>query len=187
MVGSDGCAAKLAPILAVSALGVAIAACSANADLLSQTPLSANVAKAGIAINDRPMALVALAPIQGPPESVASRLIRQLNQAAMRKKIALISDAGLKSTYALRGFVLTTVNNGRLVVSYLWDVLDKTGRRVSRISGEEDAGPAPNKGDHWSAVSAAQTLLIADRTANALDAAIGAAARRPNLAERDPS
>lgn len=108
---------------------------------------------------------IAIAPIIGAPDQVASQLKTHLTNSLGSRSIGVSEASGAK--YTLRGYVVSAREKAGTKVSYIWDVTDPTGKRVHRISGEEIAA-AGNSRDPWAAVTPAVMTAICDKTATSL-------------------
>jgi hypothetical protein len=181
------------------AVSGAVAGCSGGTASLQKTLDAGQLAASADSRSFKPVAVVAMVPLQGPPAAVTERLTRQLNQAAAAKQIALMVDPTLQSEYTMRGYILSAAKRepsakpkaarGKtplsLTVSYLWDVTDRSGTRVTRITGEEIVERKPSSGrDLWADVTDAVTLKVAERTAGALGDALRN--RSPQVAANQP-
>ena len=116
---------------------------------------------------------VTIAPLIGPPDNVAKQLTGQLASALGQNSVqAVPAPAGqtaVTTDYAVRGYVVAARETAGTKVSYIWDVANKAGHRVHRITGEEIVrGPATT--NPWAAVTPQVMLNIANRTAVALAA-----------------
>ena len=64
--------------------------------------------------------------------------------------------------YKVRGYLSTSPDGANYKLAYIWDVLDKSDKRVHRILGEQ---PIPKKGsDPWAGVNQAALSAIASKT-----------------------
>ncbi len=122
------------------------------------------------------LARITLAPVIGAPDAVSRQIAEQIVQAGERQRITLINDRDARNEYTLRGYVVASKDRSQTKISYIWDLTDATGKRVNRVTGEEQA-PAGAAKDPWVAVTAAVTQTIADKTAASL--ATWLAANRP--------
>jgi hypothetical protein len=93
-----------------------------------------------------PRASVAFEQIDGPPEAVFHRLVRELSHEAAARQIAVVPRAQT-AQFRIRGYVAARTRGDRTAVVWVWDVYDADQKRTLRISGEEDAGHA--NGDAW--------------------------------------
>ena len=108
--------------------------------------------------------MVSYRPALGPPDGVGEELNRQLNEAAGEHGIALIIDSGTKTDLALRGYVTALRKGPTVNITYLWDVLDASGKRVSRISGEETMKDGVSSSQPWDAMTPVVARMIAQKT-----------------------
>ena len=104
----------------------------------------------------------------GPPDDVGRDLTRQLNDAAVDQGLALVIDPNVKSNVALRGYVTAMRIGATVNITYLWDVLDASGKRIHRISGEDAMTNGVDVKQPWGAVTPAVSRMIAQRTMSEL-------------------
>lgn len=115
---------------AVLALTLACGACTTTS---GQTP--GPVAAAPAATTTRGTT-VAFESIDGPPESVFSRMVQSLASEAEVRQVAVVSRA-TPAHYRVRVYTATVVYPKKSVIHWVWDVYDADQRRVFRLSGEE--------------------------------------------------
>ena len=144
-------------------LGIALAGCSTTGPSILSGGDGAT-APAALAPNTN-ATKIAIAPVIGAPDQVASQLRTQLTSAMRTRNITVAEGPGVQ--YTLRGYVVSAREKTTTKVSYIWDVTDPTGKRVNRISGEEIA-PASASPDPWSSVTPAVMSAISDKTATSL-------------------
>jgi len=108
---------------------------------------------------------IAIAPVIGAPDQVASQLRTQLTSALRTRNITVAEGPGVQ--YTLRGYVVSAREKNSTKVSYIWDVTDPVGKRVNRISGEEIT-PAGTSPDPWSSVDPGVMSAISEKTATQL-------------------
>ena len=163
------CCGKAASALAGLAC-IALAGCSSGSGQM----LSLNGEPAKEAVSQaRRTILVSLPQIVGGADAQFSQvMVRQLNQTAIARNVALVVDPDVPCDYTLRGYMFTQREESGVKLSYFWDVIDKTGTRVNRIEGEEFAGKLPANGDVWAAIPPALSVAIADKTITSLLATI---------------
>jgi hypothetical protein len=82
---------------------------------------------------------VAFESIDGPPETVFRDFVRQLNQEAQARQVAVVSRES-PAQYRIRSYVAAHVQGKRTTISWVWDIYDADRRRTMRLAGEE-AGP----------------------------------------------
>ncbi|MEZ5855280.1 MAG: hypothetical protein R3D67_11280 [Hyphomicrobiaceae bacterium] len=68
----------------------------------------------------------------------------------------------------MRGYIVAARDRGAVKVSYIWDVTDKAGKRINRITGEEMASPPGGSKDPWAAITPAVSQAIAGKVASSL-------------------
>jgi hypothetical protein len=112
-------------------------------------------------------ATVAFESIDGPPPGKFRQLVRDLNNEAQTRRLAVMSRES-PSAYRVRGYLAATVAKKETTISWVWDVFDQDSRRALRISGEETA-----KGRHrdaWSVVDDDMLRRIASSSMDQLAA-----------------
>ncbi|MEZ5827482.1 MAG: hypothetical protein R3D30_11275 [Hyphomicrobiales bacterium] len=111
---------------------------------------------------------VAIAPIIGAPENVTTQLTQALVVAGKERNLSLTPGAS-GGDYTLRGYLLAAPERSGSKISYIWDVTDTKGTRVTRVSGEEIVSKG-SRSDPWSGVDATVIRSIAGKTASKLAA-----------------
>lgn len=114
---------------------------------------------------------VNIAPIIGAPENVTSELTKALVVAGNERNLTLIPGT-TGGTYTMRGYLLASPERRGAKISYIWDVNDAKGARVTRVSGEEVVSKG-SRSDPWSGVDATVIRSIAGETASKLSANLG--------------
>ena len=127
-----------AALLLISALG--LAGCETGSNLFagggdSTTPLAAATQPPA-----EQRAKMAVAPIVGPPDATSRALQTQVVAALERQKVSVAKQPTDPSDYTLRGYVVAAKEKASTKISYIWDVTDPSGKRVNRVTGEEDRG-----------------------------------------------
>lgn len=101
-------------------------------------------------------------PIIGAPVQSVTPLSRQLGNEARAHQLKIKSSSDTTSDHILKGY-LSAFNDGKkTTVVYVWDVLDASGRRLSRLQGQEEVPGAAR--DAWASVPPATMQSIATRT-----------------------
>lgn len=103
---------------------------------------------------------VAFESVDGPPQSIYTKLVHGLSQEAKARRIAVVSR-GEPAHYRIRIYAAKTVYPKRSVVHWVWDVYDADRRRAHRFSGEETVKGAGR--NTWAAVDEQMTNRIASR------------------------
>ncbi len=112
-------------------------------------------------------AKIAIAPVIGAPDAVAKQLQAQLTSAIEGQRISVAKSPSETAEYTVRGYVVSARERGRTKVSYIWDVTDRSEKRVNRITGEEVLSGSQSK-DPWAAVTPQVVNTISSKTAGSL-------------------
>ena len=99
-------------------------------------------------------ATVAFDSLDGLPPGQFQKLVRDLNEEAQARHLAVISREQ-SSAYRVRGYLAIKVTKHQTTVSWVWDVFDQEENRTLRISGEETA-----KVRHRNAWAAADDAML---------------------------
>ena len=99
-------------------------------------------------------ATVAFVSLDGLPPGQFQKLVRDLNEEAQARHLAVISREQ-SSAYRVRGYLAIKVTKHQTTVSWVWDVFDQEENRTLRISGEETA-----KVRHRNAWAAADDAML---------------------------
>jgi hypothetical protein len=137
-------------------------------------------------------ATVAFESLDGLPPAQFQRLVRNLNDEAQSRRLAVISREQ-PSAYRVRGYLAATVTKRQTTISWVWDVFDQDEHRTLRISGEETAKVRHK--DAWAAADDAMLHRIAQSSMEQLAAFLTspevapgtAPATEPQIALADPS
>ncbi len=112
---------------------------------------------------------VSIAPIIGAPDKVATELTQALVAAGAARNLTLMPGASASSDYILRGYLLANPDRNGAKVSYIWDVTDAKGTKVTRVSGEQTVSKG-SRSNPWSGVDSTVIRSIAGKTASQLAA-----------------
>lgn len=104
---------------------------------------------------------VHIAPIIGATVATVRPLSRQMQALARTNNIS-IQRSTSGAQYILRGYFSALAENDQTTVIYVWDVVDGSGRRLHRISGQEKR--AGGKPDAWSGVTPDMMENVANKT-----------------------
>lgn len=110
---------------------------------------------------------ISFAPIIGAPANVSKSLSGQLVSAARRERIPVVTGKGKKADYTVRGYLAASQDKKSNKLAYIWDVTNKSGKRVHRIIGEE-VTPAKAGRDAWATFDQSALQKIAAKTASDL-------------------
>jgi hypothetical protein len=125
---------------------------------------------------------VSIAPIIGAPQNVTTELTQALVVAGNERNLSLTPGTS-GGNYMLRGYLLAAPERRGSKISYIWDVTDSKGTRVTRVSGEETVAKG-SASDPWSGVDSTVIRTIANTTASQLAANLpgGRSASTPTAA-----
>ncbi len=123
---------------------------------------------------------VNIAPIIGAPENVTSELTQALVVAGNERNLTLIPGT-TGGNYVMRGYLLASPERSGAKISYIWDVNDAKGARVTRVSGEEVVSKG-SRSNPWSGVDSTVIRSIAGETASRLAANLPGGRSAPAVA-----
>jgi len=126
-------------------------------------------------------ASVAFDSIDGPPPGQFQMLVRNLNDEAQARRLAVISRADA-SAYRVRGYLAAKVVQGKTTVSWVWDVFDRDQHRALRIEGEEQSKESKGVRDAWTVADDAMLRRIAHASMDRLAAFLISPDAVPNAA-----
>ncbi len=118
-----------------------------------------------------------IAPIVGAPQNVSDELTKALVVAGEQNGLALV-PGNASGSYILRGYLVATPERKGANISYIWDVSDAKGQRVTRVSGDE-AIAARSGSDPWSGVDSLAIGRIASSTTAKLSTAMRGGSAAP--------
>ena len=171
-------------------LGVALGGCSMDSSALGVGNTGIAAVNAVPISTRENWKMAALAPMLGAPDTVKAQLAQQITSEALKRGIVIRADQGVALDYTLHGYFLVETANtkpgakdkakskakpaakpagaakmpaGEAKIVYVWDVMDRQGKRVNRVAGEEFVGAAAATGDGWSALTPAMLAIIADK------------------------
>jgi len=113
----------------------------------------------------------ALARISGAPEDVVINTTQSLTAQAKTRNLKFSADDTGGSTYILKGYLSAVGDKQGTLLVYVWDVFDRKGTRLHRISGQEHGSGTTV--DPWSGISAATVSSAARDTIDDLVAWAG--------------
>ncbi|XWN32327.1 MAG: hypothetical protein ROR55_04195 [Devosia sp.] len=100
-------------------------------------------------------------PFPGMPGNIADDLTRKMWRRAEREGLTVVKRPGGPAIYTIDGVLTATSDDTNLVIFYVFDVKDVTGKRIHRIAGEQTADRSGS--DPWAGVDAVELDLIARR------------------------
>jgi hypothetical protein len=110
-------------------------------------------------------ASIAFESIDGLPSDISQQLVRDLNEEAAARRIAVM-PAGSEASYRLRGYLAAQAQGSTTSIAWVWDVYDAELQRAFRLSGQERGaatgatGKNP-EGKNWAAADEALLRRVA--------------------------
>lgn len=105
----------------------------------------------------------AFAPIEGVPVPVLQAMSNALNQDATAFKLNVVPYNDPSAVYFVRGYLSAVAEGPNAKLVYVWDVFDRQGARLHRVTGQEMGG-AFTGGDPWTGIGAANINAASRRT-----------------------
>jgi hypothetical protein len=107
------------------------------AGMLLRTLAAAGCGSTGPApsLADAAGSTIALESIDGPPPSVFHKFVRDLNEEAASRQIAVASH-GASAPYRLRGYLSAYTQGGTTAIAWAWDIYDAAEHRAFRARKE---------------------------------------------------
>lgn len=106
----------------------------------------------------------AFAPVTGAPSSLITALNSAINDHAKERGLNIVQDGDPTATYTVHGYLSAVGDSQNTLLVYVWDVVDRDGRRLHRISGQETGSGSTV--DPWQGIKES-TIRTAAR--NAID------------------
>ena len=100
----------------------------------------------------KPFVTVAVEAIIGAPDAIAQQIRQEFVSAVEKQRVSVTSGKNERADYTVRGYFVAAKDKSSTKVSYIWDVIDPTGKRVNRITGEEVVSTNTAK-DPWAALT----------------------------------
>ncbi len=104
----------------------------------------------------------AFEPFTGAPGNIADELSNEIGAQAAIQGLNLVRRVGADATYRVNGYLAATGQPGKGTIFYVFDVVDRSGRRLKRISGAEETGGST--GDPWTGATSTVLTRIAERS-----------------------
>jgi hypothetical protein len=158
---------RLVPAALAAFLGAGLAGCETSNNVIGGTAPGEPQAVASPAPTVKAQTRVAIVPVIGAPDAIARQFSAQLSDAVEKQRIAVAKAPIDKADYTLRGYVVAAREKGGIKVLYIWDVTDRAGKPLNRITGEELV-PTTDVREPWAAVTPKVVQTIAGKTAASL-------------------
>jgi hypothetical protein len=116
----------------------------------------------------KPYVTFAFAPVTGAPSEPISRLNSAIRDEAAKRSITIVQPGDPNTDYTVQGYLSAVGGPSGTVLVFVWDISDRNGQRVHRVSGQESStNGAP---DPWAAVDNETLKIVALRTVDAIAA-----------------
>ncbi len=109
---------------------------------------------------------VSFLPVTGAPQSAVTSLATSMRQAAKNEKVPVVVSIEQGAKFQIKGYFSALNDGNGTILVYVWDVLDSSGARVHRISGQERSGSST--GDPWVGIKPEVYARVADITMSSL-------------------
>ena len=109
----------------------------------------------------------AFAPIDGVPVPILQAMSNALNQEAAAKRLNVVPSSDPAAVYIVRGYLSAVAEGQNAKLVYVWDVVDRQGTRLHRVTGQEIGGAFRN-GDPWTGIGSANITNAARKTMDSL-------------------
>lgn len=104
---------------------------------------------------------VAYAKISGATSDISNKISEKLVALSKEKNMPVVAEN--EAEYILRGYFSAAPDSKGTKVYYFWDIVNKTGKRLKRIQGNETVAQT-KPGDPWGVVDDATLQKIASNT-----------------------
>lgn len=108
-------------------------------------------------------AMLTFEPMVGAPTSVARELSQSLGLRVAQHSLPVVARTDSKVTHRIKGYFSASKSGSDCVVSYVWDIFDKNGKRVTRINGSQKTPMV--SADPWDSVTGPVLDQVATDTA----------------------
>lgn len=102
-------------------------------------------------------------PMIGAPKSVARELSKSLGMRVAQQALPVVPRNQSGITHRVKGYFSASESDQDCVVSYVWDIFDANGKRITRITGSQKT--AMVSANPWDAVTAPVLDKVAVDTA----------------------
>jgi hypothetical protein len=102
----------------------------------------------------------AFAQLTGAPSELIQAMNSEIRRHAAKRKLDIVPEGDPSAVYLVKGYLSAVGDDQSSLLVYVWDVYDRDGKRLRRISGQETAGNAQT--DPWGGIRT-ETMQIAAR------------------------
>ncbi|MEP1932660.1 MAG: hypothetical protein ABJJ37_15410 [Roseibium sp.] len=148
--------------IATLLLLVGLAACQSSPQ--PSSAISSSPAQPAIwnSVDEEQGVTFAFEPFTGAPGNIADDLSNAIGSEAANQGLVLVRRVGADATYRVNGYLAATGQPGKGTIFYVFDIVDRSGKRLKRISGSEETGGSI--GDPWQAAGSGTLDRIAQRS-----------------------
>jgi len=157
---------RIRPGLAALCCAIAIMA-GCTTSRFEQTPPGGSASVAAPVRGEA--AKFAFAPIEGVPVSILQAMSNALNQQAVANRVNVVPATDPAAVYTVRGYLSAVAEGPNAKLVYVWDVTDRQGTRLHRVTGQEIGGAYRNN-DPWTGVGMTNINEAARKTMESLAA-----------------
>ena len=111
----------------------------------------------------------AFAPIEGVPVPVLQAMSNALNQQAVANRVNVVPASDPAAVYTVRGYLSAVAEGPNAKLVYVWDIVDRQGARLHRVTGQEIGGAFRNN-DPWTGIGMTNITEAARKTMESLAA-----------------
>jgi hypothetical protein len=146
-----------------------LAGCTGGSSLFGSLGQSQPTDTPPKAVAEAPVAKVAITSMVGPPDAVAKQLLQEFAGAFEQQRVAVLQRKDGGADFLLRPYILATKEKQGTKISYVMDVSDPNGKKMTRFSGEQRVPPGPTA-DPWTAVTPDVAKALASKAAGSFAA-----------------
>lgn len=104
--------------------------------------------------------------VTGMPAEMRFAMEDAIKQQAATRKMTVLSQDDPAAVYVVRGYLSAIGDENGVLLVYTWDVYDRAGNRLHRVSGQENG--KGGLGDPWIGVNRTMIALAAQQTVDDL-------------------
>jgi len=109
---------------------------------------------------------ISFLPVEGMPQSAISSFSKSIKEASQTHGLNLVPANQPAGKYRVKGYFSALNDGSGTLITYIWDVVDASGKRLHRINGQERNGSKSIQ--PWSTVTSEELKKVADTTASRL-------------------
>jgi hypothetical protein len=113
-----------------------------------------------------PAATFSFATLTGVPAELRFAMQDAIKAEAATRNLTLLAENDPEAAYIVRGYLSAIGDTSGVLLVYTWDVFDRGGNRLHRVSGQETGGGAV--GDPWTGVNKTMISFVAQLTVDDL-------------------